>query len=91
MIIDMTGSESRIIYLPLPVDDPRRRRPDIARARTQLQWTPKVVLNTGLTRTISWFQAQIQTGELEAGLAERLFQVTSTCRAAAPHNARISA
>ncbi|HXT47920.1 MAG TPA: NAD-dependent epimerase/dehydratase family protein, partial [Gemmatimonadaceae bacterium] len=54
-VLAMTGSEARITYRPLPVDDPRRRRPDIARARALLGWTPSVPLSEGLARTIAWF------------------------------------
>src|SRR6266508_1114857 len=51
-IITLTGSRSRIVYKPLPVDDPRQRRPDITRARTILGWEPKVGLEEGLLRTV---------------------------------------
>ena len=55
-IIAMTGSASSIVHLPLPVDDPRRRRPDISRARQWLGWTPQVPLSVGLDQTISHFE-----------------------------------
>src|SRR5437588_8943790 len=51
-IIRMTGAKSRIIYKPLPTDDPKQRRPDITRARTLLGWEPKVGLEGGLVKTI---------------------------------------
>ena len=51
----MTGSTSKIINLPLPVDDPRRRRPDISRAKAILGWEPKVGLQEGLDSTVEWF------------------------------------
>jgi UDP-glucuronate decarboxylase len=54
-ILAMTGSASRVVYRPLPPDDPQRRCPDIARAQTVLGWTPKVPLEKGLGRTIAWF------------------------------------
>src|SRR6187431_69156 len=50
-IIEMTGSTSKIVYRPLPVDDPKVRKPDITRARTLLGWEPKVELREGLTKT----------------------------------------
>jgi UDP-glucuronate decarboxylase len=50
-----TRARSRPRYLPLPVDDPRRRRPDIARAATLLGWAPEVPLKDGLRQTIAWF------------------------------------
>jgi dTDP-glucose 4,6-dehydratase len=59
LIIDMTGSNSRIIYKALPTDDPKVRQPDIARARTRLGWEPTVPLEEGLSRTIQYFRAKV--------------------------------
>jgi dTDP-glucose 4,6-dehydratase len=56
LIIEMTGSQSRIVYKPLPTDDPKVRQPDISRARTLLGWEPKVPLEQGLGRTIDYFR-----------------------------------
>jgi UDP-glucuronate decarboxylase len=56
MVIAMTGTDSRIVYRPLPADDPRRRKPDIGRARELLNWRPRVELETGLEATIAWFE-----------------------------------
>jgi dTDP-glucose 4,6-dehydratase len=53
-IIEVTGSDSEVVFEPLPVDDPTRRRPDIALARTQLGWEPKIELKDGLARTAAW-------------------------------------
>src|SRR5690606_31686863 len=58
-VIGMTGSASRIATQPLPIDDPRRRRPDISLARALLGWSPRVSLEEGLAETIAWF-AQTQ-------------------------------
>jgi dTDP-glucose 4,6-dehydratase len=58
-IIGMTGSKSRIIYKDLPVDDPKQRRPDITRARTLLDWEPKVDLEHGLVKTIEYFRTKV--------------------------------
>jgi dTDP-glucose 4,6-dehydratase len=58
-IIRMTGAKSRIIYKPLPTDDPRQRRPDITRARTLLKWEPKVQLEEGLVKTIEYFRGKV--------------------------------
>ena len=58
-IIRMTGAKSRIIYKPLPTDDPKQRRPDITRARTLLHWEPKVQLEEGLTNTIAYFRQKV--------------------------------
>ncbi|WP_312784011.1 UDP-glucuronic acid decarboxylase family protein [Brevundimonas sp.] len=54
-ILAMAGSSSKIVYHPLPVDDPRRRKPDISRALTRLNWSPQVPLQDGLSRTIAYF------------------------------------
>ncbi len=59
VIIEMTGAKSRIVYEPLPVDDPKVRRPDITRARTILGWEPKVDLRQGLTSTIEYFKTKV--------------------------------
>src|SRR5436853_7355314 len=58
-IIRMTGSTSKIVYRPLPTDDPKQRRPDITRARTLLGWEPKVQLEEGLVRTIEYFRTKV--------------------------------
>ncbi len=54
-VIALTGSRSKLVQLPLPPDDPRQRQPDIARARAELNWEPKIALETGLRRTIDYF------------------------------------
>ena len=59
-IIARTGSKSRIIYKPLPTDDPKQRRPDITRARTLLKWEPKVGLEEGLVKTIEYFRSKVR-------------------------------
>jgi len=56
MILGLTGSRSRIVFRPLPQDDPRRRCPDITRAKTLLKWAPEVPLEDGLRRTIEHFR-----------------------------------
>lgn len=58
-IIEMTGAGSRIVYKPLPVDDPKQRRPDIGRARAILGWEPRVGLEEGMRRTIEWFRPRL--------------------------------
>ena len=58
-IIRATGSRSKIVFKPLPQDDPRQRRPDITRARTILGWTPKVALAEGLVKTIEYFRRKV--------------------------------
>jgi UDP-glucuronate decarboxylase len=56
LIIEMTGSGSRIVHLPRPGDDPRQRRPDISRANELLGWKPRTPLKEGLARTIAYFE-----------------------------------
>jgi dTDP-glucose 4,6-dehydratase len=59
VIIRMTGSSSRIVYRPLPTDDPKVRQPDITRARTLLGWEPAVSLEEGLGATIDYFRRKM--------------------------------
>ena len=56
LVIKMSGVKSKIIYKPLPKDDPKQRRPDISLARKELRWQPKVDLKEGLQKTLDWFQ-----------------------------------
>jgi dTDP-glucose 4,6-dehydratase len=58
-IIKMSGSASKIVYRPLPEDDPKVRQPDITRARTLLGWEPKVSLEEGLTKTLAYFRKKV--------------------------------
>jgi len=58
-IIALCGSGSRVVYRPLPVDDPRIRQPDITRARTLLGWEPQVPLDEGLPRTLEYFKKKL--------------------------------
>lgn len=64
MAIKMTGSKSKIVNLPLPLDDPHRRCPDITLAKEKLSWTPKVDLEEGLAKTIDYFKSRISTDAL---------------------------
>ncbi|MEM9110083.1 MAG: GDP-mannose 4,6-dehydratase, partial [Planctomycetota bacterium] len=56
-VIELTGSGSRLTYLPLPNDDPLQRKPDISLAKEKLGWEPKVQLDEGLARTIDYFKS----------------------------------
>lgn len=58
-VIELTGSKSKIIYQPLPSDDPMMRKPDIALAKKELDWEPKVKLEEGLKKTIKFFESII--------------------------------
>lgn len=59
-VIRKTGARSRLVFCPLPQDDPRQRRPDVTRAAEVLGWAPKVPLDRGLDQTIAWFAAGMQ-------------------------------
>ncbi len=61
----LTNSRSRIVHEPLPQDDPKRRQPDITRARAVLGWQPLVQLEQGLLRTIAYFEAQLSRGPVQ--------------------------
>ncbi len=62
-VIELTGSNSKLIHKPLPEDDPRKRRPDISRAKQQLDWEPTIALCEGLTQTIAYFDALLARGK----------------------------
>ncbi|MGH7276935.1 MAG: UDP-glucuronic acid decarboxylase family protein [Candidatus Rokuibacteriota bacterium] len=59
-ILRLTGAKSEIVFTPLPVDDPKVRQPDIARARTLLGWEPRVDVDEGLRLTIDWFRKKLR-------------------------------
>jgi dTDP-glucose 4,6-dehydratase len=56
-VIRLTGTKQSIVYKPLPVDDPKQRRPDITRAKEILGWEPKVERKEGLKRTYEYFKS----------------------------------
>jgi dTDP-glucose 4,6-dehydratase len=58
----LAGSQAPIVFMPLPVDDPRVRQPDIGRAKAMLGWEPRVDVDEGLRRTISWFRQTLTPG-----------------------------
>ncbi|HEY1264181.1 MAG TPA: UDP-glucuronic acid decarboxylase family protein [Terriglobales bacterium] len=58
-VLSVTGSKSKLRYEPLPADDPRQRRPDISKARNLLDWEPRVDLETGLRRSLGYFQEAV--------------------------------
>ena len=57
LVNELTGSKSKLVYRPLPADDPTKRKPDISLAIKRLNWEPKVPLREGLQRTIAWFKS----------------------------------
>ena len=61
LVIRLTGARSRLVFRPLPQDDPRQRKPDIALARRELEWEPRVDLETGIGRTIEYFRELLAT------------------------------
>jgi nucleoside-diphosphate-sugar epimerase len=62
-VLEVTGSSSPVEHRPLPVDDPRQRRPDLTLARTLLGWEPTIDLREGVARTTEYFRALIEAGE----------------------------
>ncbi len=62
-VIDLTGAKSKLIFLPLPSDDPKQRQPNIEKAREILRWQPKIQLNDGLTKTIEYFDGLMKEGD----------------------------
>jgi UDP-glucuronate decarboxylase len=61
LVIELTGSKSRIIHEPLPQDDPKQRRPEISRTKAALGWEPKIPLREGLGKTIAYFDQLMKT------------------------------
>ena len=76
LVIAMTGSRSRLVFKPLPADDPKQRQPDIALAKKALNWEPVVPLKDGLQHTIAYFD-----GLLSAGSNERIVPLRGSSRA----------
>ena len=59
LTLKLVGGKSKIVFQPLPADDPKQRRPDITLARSALQWQPAVKLEEGLARTIAYFRGRV--------------------------------
>jgi UDP-glucuronate decarboxylase len=62
LVVQLTGSRSTIEFRGLPSDDPKQRRPDISLARATLGWQPAVALESGLQRTIAYFESRLGCG-----------------------------
>ena len=73
-VIELTGSRSRVVHRPMPMDDPRQRRPDISKAHDVLGWEPRVALKAGLMRTISYFAEMLKDSDVH----QRLVSVQPT-------------
>jgi len=61
-VIRLVGTKSKISFVPLPEDDPKQRKPDIALAQKTLEWEPKVALEDGLKETIAYFRRRLNAG-----------------------------
>jgi len=70
LVIELTGTKSRIVHRPLPQDDPRQRQPDIARAKAKLGWEPQTPLREGLTRTIGYFEKMLRDDSIRPFFAQ---------------------
>ncbi len=68
LVIEMTGSRSRVVHRALPENDPRQRRPDISKAEEELGWRPTTPLKSGLTKTIEYFQALLADGRVREAI-----------------------
>lgn len=65
IVLNITGSSSKIVHRPLPMDDPKQRKPNISRAQELLNWRPTVKLREGLARTVAYFEKQIASEPLK--------------------------
>jgi UDP-glucuronate decarboxylase len=61
-IIKVTNSKSKIVFQPLPLDDPFTREPDISKAKSQLNWEPRISREEGINRTVEYFKRTLQAG-----------------------------
>ena len=75
LVIELTDSDSRLVFEPLPADDPQQRQPDIRLAREQLGWEPAVQLREGLARTIDYFDALLRSDGHAAAMAPAVGQL----------------
>ena len=71
-VIEMTESRSQLVYVPSRVDDPKQRRPDISLAKQKLDWTPKITLGDGLSKTIRYFRDEIDLSEFQPPTQNRM-------------------
>ena len=78
LVIEMTASRSKLVYQPLPMDDPKQRQPDITIAQRDLDWSPQVALREGLRQTISYFDTMLSGGSNRDVLRPALLKQTGT-------------
>jgi UDP-glucuronate decarboxylase len=71
MIMELTNSRSKIVYRPLPQDDPKQRRPDISGASTELGWSPRVGPREGLTKTIEYFEQMLRERPVQSTIGAK--------------------
>jgi UDP-glucuronate decarboxylase len=57
LVLKVTGSQSKLVFLPIPLDDPKQRKPDISLARELLNWEPKIKLEQGVIQTVNYFKS----------------------------------
>ena len=62
LVIELTGSRSKLVFRPLPADDPKQRQPDITLAKNLMNWEPSIPLEAGLKKTIAYFESVLRTG-----------------------------
>src|SRR5262249_59799344 len=75
-VLKITGSASKVVYHPLPTDDPTRRRPIITRAQERLGWRPEIPIEEGLWKTAEWFQPRMAASAADiAAVKERAVDV----------------
>lgn len=65
LILEITGSSSKIVYKPLPMDDPKQRKPDISKAERLLNWSPRIPLKEGLISTVKYFSKELKNSKSE--------------------------
>jgi UDP-glucuronate decarboxylase len=68
LVLDLTGSSAKLVFRPLPSDDPKQRQPDIRRAEAALGWRPRIPLRDGLVKTIAYFEAAMSKDALQSNI-----------------------
>jgi UDP-glucuronate decarboxylase len=87
LVLELTGSKSKLAYLPLPQDDPKQRRPDIALAKDRLAWQPGVALREGLLDTILYFDRLLSSAAIAATAVNGVRRPAKARRVAAANGA----